>query len=232
LWNNRQDIPPLPTLEPLPTAAERAAALIREYIFEGKFLPSTPLPEVSIATALQVSRNTVREAYRTLMNEHLLTYHPHRGVTVRALQESDVRDIYALRRLLELSAIDLVSSGAAVLETAALDEAVAAGRQAADSGNWRGVGTANLLFHAAIVATHRSERTDEFFRRLMTELRLGFLAVSSPEEFHGGFLARNIELHDLLAAARYERARSALERYLRDAEDPVIAAVREMPVSS
>jgi DNA-binding GntR family transcriptional regulator len=220
-----RDLPGLPALQPLPTAAERAASLIRDYIFEGKFLPGTPLPEASLAQALQVSRNTVREAYRTLMNEHLLAYEVHRGVTVRWLTAADVRDIYALRRLLELSAIDLISEGAAVLDAAALAAAVAAGEAAAAQGRWRDVGTANLRFHAVLVASTGSSRTDEFFLRLMTELRLGFLAVSDPESFHGSFHTRNKELGALLGSGRYADARSALTAYLEDAEGPVLAAV-------
>ncbi len=71
----------LPPIQPLPTAAQRAADLIRQYIFEGQFAPGTPLPEASLSEALQVSRNTVREAFRTLISEHLLTHEPHKGVT-------------------------------------------------------------------------------------------------------------------------------------------------------
>jgi len=220
-----RELPGLPALAPLPTAAERAASLIREYIFEGKFLPGTPLPEASLAQALQVSRNTVREAFRTLMNEHLLAYEVHRGVTVRWLTAADVRDIYALRRLLELSAVDMISGGGAVLDAGALGAAVAAGEAAIAQARWRDVGTANLRFHAVLVASIGSARADEFFLRLMTELRLGFLAVSDPESFHGSFHTRNKELRALLDGGRYAAARSALTAYLEDAEDPVLAAV-------
>ncbi len=83
----------LPSLNPLPTAAERAAEVIRDNIFQGRFQPGTALPEASLAKALQISRNTVREAFRTLMGEHLLTYETHKGVAVRriALPFSGIR---------------------------------------------------------------------------------------------------------------------------------------------
>jgi DNA-binding GntR family transcriptional regulator len=218
-------LPALPALAPLPTAAERAAGLIRDYIFQGRFLPGTPLPESSLAQALQVSRNTVREAFRMLMNEHLLDYEPHKGVTVRWLTPAEVREIFALRRLFELSAADLISSGTATADLAALDRTVADGHAAAAEGRWAQVGTANLYFHAALVAAHGNSRLDEFFRHLMTELRLGFLAVPDPESFHGPFLHRNAEIRDLLAAGAWPQASTALARYLDDAEGPVTAAV-------
>lgn len=214
----------------MPTAAERAATLIRDYIFEGKFQPGTPLPEASLAASLHVSRNTVREAYRTLMNEQLLTYSPHKGVTVRSLTGDDVRDIYRLRRLLELTAIDALSPGGIESSGTAFDlsplvVANAEGQMAKMNRRWQEVGTANLRFHAALVGSLRSVRADEFFRRLMTELRLGFLAVANPGVFHETFLERNVSLFDLLSARRYDAARTALERYLTDAEREVLAAV-------
>jgi len=221
----RAGLPALPPLAPLPTAAERAADLIRDYIFQGRFLPGTPLPESALSQALQVSRNTVREAFRTLMNEHLLDYEAHKGVTVRWLSAAEIREIFALRRLFELSASDLIASGTTTLDLGGLDRAVADGRAAAADGRWGDVGTANLYFHSALVGAHRNSRLDEFFRHLMTELRLGFLAVPDPESFHGPFLHRNAEILDLLAAGEHQLARSALARYLDDAEGPVMEAV-------
>jgi DNA-binding GntR family transcriptional regulator len=221
LLNSSPSLPSLPSLEPVPTAAERAAALIREYIFEGKFQPGLALPEASLAASLHVSRNTVREAYRTLMNERLLIYSPHKGVTVRWLSPSDVRDIYALRRVLEFAAVDALSES---FDSEPLAAAVADARVAADKRRWHDVGTANLRFHAALVATLGSMRATEFFAGLMTELRLGFLAVADPPSFHGSFLTRNEHLLTLLSAGSFADARAALEGYLADAEIPVITA--------
>src|SRR5438105_3602126 len=121
----------LPSVVQLPTVVERAAGVIRDSIFEGRFAPGTALPESALARALEVSRNTVREAFRMLMGEHLLTYEPHRGVAVRSLTADDVRDIYRLRRMHEVTAIDLLREGKATVDAASLRTIVAAGRAAA-----------------------------------------------------------------------------------------------------
>lgn len=221
----------LPSLTPLPTAAERAGDVIRESIFEGRFQPGTPLPESSLAQALQVSRNTVREAFRTLINEHLLTYEPHKGVAVRRLAAADVRDIYALRRTLELSAIDALASGTGSLDEAAFADSLAAGDRAADTEDWGAAGTANLRFHTQLVAVHASPRMAEFFHRLMTEMRLGFLALDDPRALHEPYLARNHELADLLRSGSWDQARTTLEHYLDDAVRQVVAAVDGRPAA-
>ena len=218
----------LPPIQPLPTAAQRAADLIRQYIFEGRFAPGTPLPEASLSAALQVSRNTVREAFRTLMSEHLLVHEPHKGVTVRWLTADDVLDIYKIRRMFELSVLDLVVQGQLELAKNELGEIgtlITEAETAAANGDWAQVGTANLRFHGLLVEMHRSERINDTFRRLMTELRLGFLAHEDPASFHGPFLARNRRIYELIMTGELDDARKELGRYLDDAEQDVMRAV-------
>ena len=219
----------LPPIQPLPTAAQRAADLIRQYIFEGRFAPGTPLPEASLSAALQVSRNTVREAFRTLMSEHLLVHEPHKGVTVRWLTADDVLDIYKIRRMFELSVLDLAAQGRlepAKNELGEIGTLLAEAETAAANGDWAQVGTANLRFHGLLVEMHRSERINDTFRRLMTELRLGFLAHEDPASFHGPFLARNRRIYELIMTGELDDARDELGSYLDDAEQDVMRAVQ------
>lgn len=221
------DMSGLPSLQPLPTAAERAADVIRQYIFEGRFAPGTALPESALSAALQVSRNTVREAFRTLTAEHLLAHEPHKGVVVRELTADDVRDIYRLRHMFELSAFDLAVRTGQPFDLTQIGATVSDAELLASDQRWLDVGTANLRFHEVIVGIHRSERITEVFRRLMTELRLGFLAVADPAAFHGGFLARNRMLLLTMTEGRLADARAELAAYLDDAQDQVVKAVRE-----
>ena len=56
-----------------PTAAEEVAELLRGNIFGGDLPPDTALPEVAITEQYEVSRNTVREAFRILRYRRHLT---------------------------------------------------------------------------------------------------------------------------------------------------------------
>jgi DNA-binding GntR family transcriptional regulator len=220
------DMSDLPSLQPLPTAAERAADVIRENVFEGRFAPGTALPEAALSAALQISRNTVREAFRTLTAEHLLTHEPHKGVMVRELTAEDVRDIYKLRRMFELSAFDLAIETQQQLDVNQIGQTVAEAEALAADGLWLEVGTKNLRFHEVIVGIHRSARITEVFRRLMTELRLGFLAVTDPAAFHGSFMTRNAEIHAAMARGQLREAQAELAAYLDDAEGLVVKAIQ------
>jgi DNA-binding GntR family transcriptional regulator len=217
------DLPSLP-LEPVPTASERAAERIRELIFQGRVPPGVGLPESRFASAFQVSRNTVREAFRLLINENLLSYEMHRGVFVRQLDEGDIHDIYASRRDLELAA--LAAFDPAVTDISGLTRAVEDAERVAAAGDWREVGTVNLRFHEELVAFLASPRRSRFFHALMTEMRLGFCAISDFRELHEPYVHWNRRLRDMLAAGELKGVRRELEGYLAKAEQQISEAVR------
>jgi DNA-binding GntR family transcriptional regulator len=215
----------LPPLEPVPTMAERTAERLREHIFQGQLLPGTPLPEVKLAEAFQVSRNTVREAFRVLINENLLAYAMHRGVYVRQLTPEDVHDIYASRRELEFAALESFDHSTPA-DLRPLATWVEESERAASDERWSEVGTANARFHEAIVAFLGSPRRRRFFRALMTELRLGFCAVADPRAMHGPYVSWNRQILAMLVDGQPAEARQELERYLSEADRQVSEAVR------
>src|SRR3954454_19720284 len=87
------------------SSAERAADILRRSITEGALPPGAQLSELELTEVLEVSRNTLREAFRLLTHEGLLVYKLHRGVFVPELDERDVIDLYRLRRVLEVDVI-------------------------------------------------------------------------------------------------------------------------------
>lgn len=203
------------------SAVERAADLLREQITEGRHAPGAALREASLAAELGASRNTVREAFRLLAHDGLVEHAQHRGVTVRRLHEVDVADIYRIRRTLEGLGLRQVAADAKPL-----DEIVAEAEQAADRRDWVAVATADLRFHQAVVAALGSDRLDQLCRRLLAELRLVFVAMPDPDDFHRPYLERNRALVDLLVVGEVERAAEELERYLRDAEAEIVRVLR------
>src|SRR5919197_3921789 len=83
------------------STAERVADILRGRIADGFFPPGTRLSEDSIGGALGVSRNTLREAFRLLTHERLLSHELNRGVFVRKLSVQDVVDLYRVRKIVE-----------------------------------------------------------------------------------------------------------------------------------
>ena len=65
------------------STADRVAHLLREQITDGRLAPGDRVPEEELGRAAKVSRNTIREAFRLLINERLLVHEFNRGVFVR-----------------------------------------------------------------------------------------------------------------------------------------------------
>lgn len=100
----------------------------------------------SIGSALGVSRNTLRQAFRLLAHERLLVHEFNRGVSIRRLNVEDVHDLCSVRRLVEGGVLRVCSPDARLDD---VRSAVEEGEQAAAEGRWVDVGTANMRFHQA-----------------------------------------------------------------------------------
>ncbi|MFE9103086.1 GntR family transcriptional regulator [Actinomadura geliboluensis] len=207
------------------STAARVADLLREQITDGRLVPGARLPEEDLCRAVKVSRNTMREAFRLLVQERLLVHEFNRGVFVRRVTADGLADLYRVRRILECEGVrcapDAPPAALARLEAAVLD-----GERAAAAGRWPDVGTADIRFHQALAALVGSPRVDEMTRHLLAEMRLVFHEMGSPREFHEPYLARNRRLYDLIARGEAAAAERELRSYLDDAEAQLTKAYR------
>ena len=88
------------------TRREEAADAIRRAIISGDLQPGQRLREVALAAELGVSRPTLREALRTLVQEGLCEQEPHRGFAVASLDAEAIRDLTDTRLVLDRMAIE------------------------------------------------------------------------------------------------------------------------------
>jgi DNA-binding GntR family transcriptional regulator len=218
----RHDVPRPPQV----STAEHVAAVLSQAIVEGELRPGTQLSEERLGHSLQVSRNTLREGFRLLSHDGLLVHRRHRGVFVPQLGEDDLADLYRLRIALEVGVVrSLGEVDPARLRE--LDAVVRVGEEAARRGRWRQVGTANMDFHQQLMALSDSPRLTSVGRQVLAETRLAFLGLRQPRSLHAPFLHRNRELVGLLTAGRVAEAALALEDYLHDSRDQLLASLRE-----
>lgn len=207
------------------TTAERVADVLRERVMRGELRSGTQFVEQQLAATLGVSRNTLREAYQILIDERLLVREPHRGVFIRRLDTTDVRDIYNVRRLVECAALARPAQPLGMVEMRA---AVKQGRAAARRHDWYDVGTADVRFHVAVTALGGSGRLDRVMRVLFAELRLACQLVPDAHVLHKPFLPRNAGILDLAEGGDSAQASEALRTYLDEAEAVIVAAVGEV----
>eukprot|EP00659_Diplonema_papillatum_P012690 gene12690-19634_t len=156
-----------------------------------------PLVESELVNAYNASRNTVREALHHLGREGLTSYVRNKGVIVRRLGVEEVRDIFKVRRTLELQAI-AASKPLREYQSDLMLESIEAAQLAQDRENWQAFGTHSLRFHQHIVGLMRSPLLDEFFTHIAAQMRLVFSNAPSEETFQKPWLERDRQIHDLL----------------------------------
>lgn len=212
------------------STAERVADVLRHRITDGDLPPGTRMSEARLSAALGVSRNTLRESFRSLSHEGLLMHQLHRGVFVTELSEAELRDLYRVRRTVECGVLrELSAVDAERLQ--ALSECLDDARAAAAAGRWPLVGTDTMRFHQHLVGLAGSRRLDEIARRVLAELRLAFHVVRNPQELHESYVARSGALLELLAAGDFTQAAAALDAYLHDSEAELVHAYRTRSTS-
>ncbi|HEX6353248.1 GntR family transcriptional regulator [Actinophytocola sp.] len=206
------------------STVELLAAALRERIIKGIYLPGERLAEEAIVKSLKVSRNSLREAFRLLTHERLLVHELNRGVFVRKLTVDDVVDLYRVRKLVECNAVRKLDSRPKQADD--MVEAVNAGDLATKREDWRGLGTANMMFHQAVGMLPESPRIDELMRNILAELRLVFHTMADPRRFHEPYLERNKEILAAIEAGDGPRAERLMLKYLDDSEQQIVAAYR------
>jgi DNA-binding GntR family transcriptional regulator len=85
----------------IPTIQRVVTDSLRESILDGSLKPGERLVQDNIATQFGVSRIPIREAFRTLAAEGLVTFEQRRGVIVTELSRNDIEEILSVRAMLE-----------------------------------------------------------------------------------------------------------------------------------
>jgi DNA-binding GntR family transcriptional regulator len=147
----------------------------------------------------------------------LTRYVRNKGVMVRRLEREEVRDLFVVRRTLELQAI----AGSEALtpeQSERLQNAIDATTLAREREDWRAVATHSLLFHQHIVGLMGSPLFDEFFAQVIAQLRLVFCAAPDEQRFQSPWLERDREIYQWLVEQDKPAAGEAMSLYLDDSE--------------
>ncbi|THT99251.1 GntR family transcriptional regulator [Lampropedia puyangensis] len=206
---------------PVTSLTETVAEQIRQQLILGKLRAGQHLSEAALSEQLNISRNTLREVFRVLIKEGLLHHEPNRGVSVVVPSMADIIDIYRVRRLIECQA--LAQAWPRHPAHRLMKEAIAQALAARQTGDWIAVGSANMAFHAGIVALADSERLSAMFSDIAAELRLAFGLLNDAEYLHAPYVEQNSKLLALFETDSPAIAAKALEEYLIQSERMVLA---------
>jgi DNA-binding GntR family transcriptional regulator len=203
--------------------ADRLARRIRALLISGELAPGQRLSEAAFSERFDVSRNSLREAFRLLTKDGLLRHEANRGVFVAVPSMASIIDIYRVRRMLECGALRQAWQQHPAIKV--MRDAVNRARRQREHGDWISVGSANMAFHTAIIDLSDSVRLNEFYERVSAELRLCFGLLNDPEHLHAPFVDMNDAIVTLLEQGRPQEAATQMETYLNLAERTMLKAL-------
>jgi GntR family transcriptional regulator, gluconate operon transcriptional repressor len=213
-------------LEPLhsQTLGVRAADAIRRLIATGQLAGGERLIEARIAEQLGISRGSVRDALWLLRGQGLIRDEPRRGSFVAELTAQDVRDIYDLRKAVELAAVRVLVERPPAESLERLERAIAA--MQGDGYDAVRVAEADLGFHSAICAATGNSRLHDVYVRHSSELLI-LLRMDEEKIRHqpDTIAGEHKYLLDALLSGDQAAAEAAFRTHLDEARDRVAAYV-------
>jgi DNA-binding GntR family transcriptional regulator len=164
------------------TLHQRICEELRRRMMSGSLPPGTRIPEARLASELNVSRGTMREALRQLQRERLITWEPRRSPHVRRMTTAEIEDIYEVRELLEGGAARVLAAlrprdrarAVAVLREAHQDLRAAYAETVAARID------AELRFHQTICALSGNELLLALWQELRPVIQLMLHCVPEP----------------------------------------------------
>jgi len=155
---------------------DQVYALLKEEIIRVDRQPGDLLGEAGLAEWFGVSKTPVREALRLLARDGWIIVLPRKGYLVRPLRLGDVREIFAMRLMLEPA---LASAAAAAADSGVVARLRACVDTQAAAGSVRDGLVAARDFHVALTGVAGNSRASRTLADLFDEVRrLHFLLPS------------------------------------------------------
>ena len=204
--------------------ADQAYSSIRRLIVTAELAPGSVLSEAELQDSLGLGRTPIREALRSLANDHLVDVYPRRGMFVAGVNVRDLRALSEVRAVLEPFAAGIAAERRDDSDVAAIDQLLAEIREHKNVDIRTLIDLDERIHHRVYAATHNSFLISDLNRYYTHALRIWFLALDNVEN-----LTEAVEEHaELLTAIRDSNARLAVKimtRHINDFEDEMRKAL-------
>lgn len=192
------------------TLEQRVLNLLRNDILSGKYRSGDRLRQDEVAKRFDISTTPVREAFRGLRSEGLISIDANKGVVVKGLTLGDVTEIYELRILLEpllaKKSVSSIKPESLLLAGQIHDEMC----KATDPHLWSSL---NRDFHLQLMSSESQTRLYDMVKNL--------LVVAEP------YVSLSIFVHPKILLADNDDHFNILESYQRSEPEQVEEIVRQ-----
>lgn len=157
-------------VRPLPLG-EQIAAVLRREIITGEMPAEAPVREEVLADRFGVSRGPIRDALKQLETEHLVR-RGSRSYTVIGIADSDIDEIYAVRRSLEGLGWAVLAADPGARRFVEPEAVLRRMSEAAEAGDVTAVAAADVDFHSSVVRASNLTRLIALWELLEPSIRM------------------------------------------------------------
>jgi DNA-binding GntR family transcriptional regulator len=187
--------------------AEGTYTRIRRALVEGGFEPGQKLSEPELALKFSTSRSPVREALVRLELEGFVARQPNGRLTVRALDVSDLRQLYVVRSRMEGLAARLATPLLRTVDLEHMGRRVDEMEQCVRKGNAEGALVAGQEFHDVLIRECANQALVDVLAGLRARISRYRAVVASL----GDYDKERVTEHRRILKALYQRDAEAAE---------------------
>ena len=209
------------------TLTDLAYKELLEAIELRKLHAGQPLGLDHLARQLGMSRTPVNLALSRLHADGVVSYSGHMGFYVRALTLEELRDMYDLRLMCELHAVETGLPGAPaerLEEIAAIQQEIVSSTGWAEQQAFRRFWELDGRFHRRIVRLSPNEQLQEWFGRLSYHVHGARLALREPQAAaYEAMLREHASIVDALLRKEVPAAQVRLRQHITRSRDVTLA---------
>lgn len=203
------------------TIEQYVLSLLRNDILSGKYQPGDKLRQDEVARRFEVSTTPVREAFRGLRSEGLVSIDANKGVVVKGLTVKDVAEIYELRIALEpllaKKAVDSISPES----LHAAHEIHAEMCASTDPHQWSAL---NREFHLKLMVSEEDTRLYDIVKNLLV---VAEPYVSLSIFIHPQILQADNDEHAMILDGYGKKNGKRVEKIVRQHLEQTLAAIQD-----
>ena len=194
---------------------EQIFKLMKNRILNNELAGEEILNERTISQELSVSRTPVREALKALEAEGWVEYVPYKGVVVKKMTHKDLRDIFEIRRALEVLMVECALPYITDATLSAMEESMQAQLVAANANDIKAFSEADAEFHNILLRATTNEMLKKSIADLRDKIRtLGMNSLFSGTDRFGETLTEHQKLLDALKSRDVNEAKTSMDRHI------------------
>lgn len=191
--------------------SEKIADVLRKNIISGNIKAGEKLNESRLSNALNISRPPIREAFRILATEGLITLVPRKGAFISELSIREVKEIYEMKSMMESFANRLAIPNLDEKEISELDSILNLMEEKIKENNFKEVLSLNIEFHRKMIEVSKNKKLIYFYESIVLPIRkYQRLGLSAPSSWKTSFeehrsIVEAIKSRDIELAERLTR---------------------------